>query len=144
MVALPCTAKHFISVLRAGKKFKSGKDRYFISHSYVVPPLRAGNKVILFIPNMNGLQLIKWRIKNKAYYSNLNIKDINDNKKFWDVIKPCFSEKNTSKKKIVLIDENIIITDDEKIAKTMNDYFSAGGGWGICMKTTMILLIHQK
>ena len=64
----------------------------------------------------------------KAYYSNLNIKDINDNKKFWDVIKPCFSDKNTSKKKIVLIDENIIITDEEKIAKTMNDYFSEGGG----------------
>ena len=60
----------------------------------------------------------------KAYYSNLNIKDIND-KKFWDVIKHCFSDKNTSKKKIVLIDENIT---DDKIAKTMNDYFSGGGG----------------
>ena len=46
--------------------FKSGKNRYFISRSYVVPHVRAGNKVISYIPLLTGFRLIKWRFKNKG------------------------------------------------------------------------------
>ena len=33
------------------------------------------------------------RSVKKTYYSNLSIKDVNDNKKFWKIVKPLFSEK---------------------------------------------------
>ena len=62
------------------------------------------------------------RIK-RAYYSNLDIKNVNDNKKFWDTIKPCFSNKNASKKNITLIEADAIITDDETLACTFNNFF---------------------
>ena len=29
----------------------------------------------------------------KSHYSNLDIKDVNDNKKFWKIVKPLFSQK---------------------------------------------------
>ena len=31
----------------------------------------------------------------KRYFENINVKDINDNKKFWKTIKPFFSNKGT-------------------------------------------------
>ena len=62
------------------------------------------------------------RIKT-AYYSNLDIKNVNDNKKYWDTIKPCFSNKNASKKNITLIEADTIITDDETLACTFNNFF---------------------
>ena len=33
------------------------------------------------------------RSAKKAYYNNLSIKDVNDNKTFWKIVKPLFSEK---------------------------------------------------
>ena len=65
------------------------------------------------------------RVK-KQYYSNLDITNVTDNKKFWDTIKPSFSNKNASKKKITLIEGETIITDDAKLAATFNTLFSNG------------------
>ena len=64
------------------------------------------------------------RRAKKIYYSNININNVIDNKKFWDTIKPCFSDKHFSKKKITLIENDTIITEDLRIAETMNTYFS--------------------
>ena len=63
------------------------------------------------------------RVK-KDYYSNIDINNINDNKKFWDTIKPCFSENNVTRKKITLIENDVIITKDAEVAETMNIFFS--------------------
>ena len=65
------------------------------------------------------------RIK-KNYYSNLDINKVIDNKKFWDTIKPCFSEKNTSIKRITLIENDNIITEEGTLAETFNTFFSTG------------------
>ena len=64
------------------------------------------------------------RVK-KAYYSNIDVRKVNDNKKFWDTIKPFFSDKNISKKYISLIEKDTIITDDSSLADTFNSYFSS-------------------
>ena len=53
-------------------------------------------------------------------------KNITDNKRFWDTIKPCLSDKNTFKKKIMLIEKDSIITEDAKVAETMNTFFPEG------------------
>ena len=50
--------------------------------------------------------------EKKKYFSNLNLGNITDNKKFWKTVKPFFSEKNIINKKIVLVEDNNIICDD--------------------------------
>ena len=42
------------------------------------------------------------------YYSNLNEKDVTDNKMFWKIVKPFFSDKVTSFEKITLIEQDEI------------------------------------
>ena len=55
------------------------------------------------------------RSAKKAYYSNLSIKDVNDNKKFWKIVKPLFSEK---------VNKNENITSEIEIAEKLNAFFS--------------------
>ena len=45
------------------------------------------------------------RKEKKAYYSNLNIRDISDNKTFWRKVKPLFSEKVNLQTKILLVEK---------------------------------------
>ena len=66
------------------------------------------------------------RREKRKYYNNLNMQNITDNKKFWTTIKPLFSEKNTSiKKKITLIENDQIISNDADVAEIMNTFFSS-------------------
>ena len=51
------------------------------------------------------------KVKNE-YYSNLNEKDVTDNKMFWKIVKPFFSDKVTSSENITLIEEDGIMGND--------------------------------
>ena len=59
----------------------------------------------------------------REYFENLNINSVNDNKSFWKTIKPFFTDKNKKNGKIILVENNDIITDDKKNAEVMNEYF---------------------
>ena len=59
----------------------------------------------------------------KAYYSNLNVKDIVDNKKFWKTLKSFFFEKSNKFENICLIENGNLPTDNFKIVETFNQYF---------------------
>ena len=48
---------------------------------------------------------------------------MSDNKKIWKYIRPLFSGKSKSKSKITLIKGDEIISDDQKVAETLNNYF---------------------
>ena len=63
------------------------------------------------------------RIK-RTYYSNLNINKVTDNKTFWKTVKPCFSDKINTNEQITLIEDNEIISDDQKISNIMVEYFN--------------------
>ena len=63
------------------------------------------------------------KVKNK-HYSNLNEKDVTDNKMFWKTVKPFFSDKVTSSEKITLIEEDEIIGNDSDTARVLNTSFS--------------------
>ena len=56
-------------------------------------------------------------------HSNLDIRQVQDNKRFWKTVKPLFSSKSKSSDKIILTEHDSIITDNGDIAKTLNDYF---------------------
>ena len=76
------------------------------------------------------------RKEKKSFFSNLNTKDINENKTFWKTVKPLFTEKVKINSKITLIEEKVIskqgeeniieeeiISDEQKIAEVFNDFF---------------------
>ena len=66
---------------------------------------------------MNGLQLIK------IYYDNLNINCFADNNNFWEYVEPFFSNKSKSSKNITLIEGEDIVSDDQNVANTLNEFF---------------------
>ena len=52
------------------------------------------------------------RKAKRVFYSNLNPSSISDNKKFWKIVKPFFSDKKPSNDRITLVENNDIISDD--------------------------------
>ena len=63
------------------------------------------------------------RKEKKNYFNNIDLKRITDNKQFWKTIKPFFSDKHNISRKITLIEDDEIISNDIKVAETMNDFF---------------------
>ena len=59
----------------------------------------------------------------REYFEKLNVKTINDNKKFWRTVKPFFTDKQKKSDKIILVENNDIITDNARNANVMNEYF---------------------
>ena len=64
------------------------------------------------------------RKTKKEYFENINVKDINDNKKFWKTIKSFFSNKGLNTNKLMLIEYNNLISEESVLANTMNQYFT--------------------
>ena len=62
--------------------------------------------------------------EKKTYFSNLNLNNYNDNKKFWNTVKPLFSNSGGGSQKIKLVKDDKIISSDKEIAETFNDYFN--------------------
>ena len=64
------------------------------------------------------------RKTKRSYYSNLNKKNVIDNRKFWKTVKSMLSNKFVNSEKITLVDNEKIITNGKEIAKVLNDFFS--------------------
>ena len=65
------------------------------------------------------------RKTKKEYLENINVKDINDNKKFWKTIKPFVSNKGLNTNKSMIIEKNNLISEESILANTMNQYFTS-------------------
>ena len=65
-----------------------------------------------------------YKRERKKFYSNLDVRSITDNKRFWKTMKPFFTNKGIIKSKITLIDDDRIIHDDSEVAQTLGDFFS--------------------
>ena len=61
--------------------------------------------------------------EKKKYFGNLDLNKITDNKKFWNTIKPLFSDSSGKSGKITLVEGEEIITEDKEIAEKFNNYF---------------------
>ena len=55
------------------------------------------------------------------FYNNLNPASISNNKTFWKNVKPMFSDKRTSNININLVENNDVISDDNKVAESYAD-----------------------
>ena len=64
------------------------------------------------------------RKEKKKYYNNLDLKIFQDNRKFWQRIKPLFSNKQiTLQKSIIIVENDKIISSSEKVAERLNNFF---------------------
>ena len=67
---------------------------------------------------------VKLLCKTKQdYFNNIDIKSVSGTKKFWEMIKPNFSNKGLNSNKIFLSEKERLMKDPAVIATTMNDYF---------------------
>ena len=64
------------------------------------------------------------RKTKRDYFANLDTRIMKDNRKFWKTENPLFSEKSYSKESISLINKDGLITENEDLAKTFNNFFS--------------------
>ena len=64
------------------------------------------------------------RKTKKNYFANLDVNSITDNRKFWQTVKPLFSNKLPHKETINLSENGQILNNDKEIAITFNNYFS--------------------
>ena len=64
------------------------------------------------------------RKSKKEYYSNLDVKNITDKKTFWKIVTPFLSDKVTSTQKIILVDNDKIVKNDDDTARVLNTLFS--------------------
>ena len=58
----------------------------------------------------------------KQYYGSLLVNHLTDNKNFWRVVKPNFSNKILGANRIILRDGDKIIPDTETVADTFNKF----------------------
>ena len=62
--------------------------------------------------------------RKKSFYHHLNTKSVTDNKLFWKVIKPTFSDKAVSNVNTTLVENEEIVSDEKRICEIFNDFFS--------------------
>ena len=65
------------------------------------------------------------RKTKKDHYTNLNEKDVPDNKQIWRTVKPLLSDKTKPSDKITLEEGEEIISDDQENAEIFNEFFSS-------------------
>ena len=61
--------------------------------------------------------------EKKKYFNSLHINNFTDNKKFWNTVKPLFSNNGGGSQKITLVKDDKIISCDKEVAETFNDFF---------------------
>ena len=62
--------------------------------------------------------------EKKNYYNNLDLKIFEDNRKFWQSVKPLFSDKQDIKNRnIIIIENNTVISNKTDLAEKFNNYF---------------------
>ena len=83
------------------------------------------------------------RKTKRDYFANLATKNMKDHTEFWKTVNPLFSEKSYSKEYISLINKVFLITKNEDLAKTFNNFFcSAVKNLGKHRRRTMMNRIY--
>ena len=67
---------------------------------------------------------VKLLCQNKrSYFNRLDPKDVSDSKKFWRTVKPLFSNKIEGSASITLLENDVVESDDTRVAEILNEYF---------------------
>jgi exonuclease III len=63
------------------------------------------------------------RKEKKAHYNKIDVKIMKDQKQFYNIVKPKFTGKSKLKTNITLIEDDEIISEEEKVAEILNNNF---------------------
>ena len=63
------------------------------------------------------------KIEKRKYFSNLKVNNFTDNRKFWNTVKPLFSNTGVTSQTITLVEGENVISDDQEVAETFNQFF---------------------
>ena len=66
-----------------------------------------------------------YKKERKKYYSNMNLTNLNDNRRFWKAVKPFLSDKESYISKVNLVNKDEVISDDSTLAETFSKYFES-------------------
>ena len=61
--------------------------------------------------------------EKRNYYNNLDLTVFEDSRKFWQNIKPLFSDKEVKNRNIIIIEDDKVISDKKELAEKFNDFF---------------------
>ena len=62
--------------------------------------------------------------EKKKYFTNLDMKIFEDNKTFWQQVKPLFSVKKSKlQSNIVIIEDGVVYTENNEVAEKLNNFF---------------------
>lgn len=75
------------------------------------------------LTEIKNICVLLLRKTKREYFSNLNAKDVTDNKTFWQIVKLLFSDKIKLREKITLAENDKSLSDVDKVAKTLNNFF---------------------
>ena len=64
------------------------------------------------------------RKSKKQYFNNADVKNLTDNKTFWKIIRPKFSNKCKTANTIILVEDEKILQDEKAIANTFHKCFT--------------------
>ena len=64
------------------------------------------------------------RKSKKQYFNNIDVKNVTDNKTFWETIRPKFSNKCKTANIIILFEDDKILQHEKAITNTFNSYFT--------------------
>ena len=70
---------------------------------------------------MNYVSLV--RKAKKDYFDHLDLRNVTDSKKFWKIVKPLFTDKGMNHDKIILVEDDEIISEKEQISESLNNFF---------------------
>ena len=63
------------------------------------------------------------RLAKRQFYANLDPTVVGKDKVFWKTFKPIFSEQSNTNEKIVLLEDNTVISADKEFSNCFNSYF---------------------
>ena len=63
------------------------------------------------------------RKTKKEFYNNLNVKYITENKLFWKMVKPSFTDKTLKDERITLVEKDKVVSDESKLVEIFSKYF---------------------
>ena len=62
------------------------------------------------------------RKAKKKYFNNLNVRNVTDNKQFWNTVEPFFSSKVGGNETITLTEGDKVVSEDREVAETFKSY----------------------
>lgn len=86
-------------------------------------PFIKKSRIRNLLTEIKNICVLLLRKTKREYFSNLNAKDVTDNKTFWQIVKLLFSDKIKLREKITLAENDKSLSDVDKVAKTLNNFF---------------------